>query len=82
MKSTNLGANWTTASGLTQYTINDVKFVDNNTAYAVGSGGELFISHNAGDSWSKDQSKSGNTLRTLSIVSPQGSWCSVKKAIC
>jgi hypothetical protein len=70
MKSTNLGANWVSTTGLTQFTINDVKFLNNNTAYAVGSGGELFISHNAGDTWVKEQSKSGNIIRTFSIVSP------------
>jgi len=70
MKSTNLGANWVSTTGLTPFTINDIKFLNNNTAYAVGSGGELFITHNAGDTWVKEQSKSGNIIRSFSIVSP------------
>jgi len=48
---TDAGATWVESSGPERRNINDIHFINRNTGFAVGSGGKLLRTTNAGGEW-------------------------------
>ncbi|MBN8571234.1 MAG: T9SS type A sorting domain-containing protein, partial [Ignavibacteria bacterium] len=74
-RSLNGGSNWQTYSAsITQSSLTEIKFFDENTGYIIGDEGTFLKTTNSGEQWSILSIPTNNSLRSMFFINQQTGW--------
>jgi len=74
IRTTNSGANWTSAISNTTNVLYKVTFVNDTIGYAVGAKGTILITTDAGQNWSNIGINTNLTLLSVSFINKDTGW--------